>query len=235
MTNGNLRPWAVGLLFWCGIVVSVASPALFGFWHQNATIAWMMILSGAFLVLVSRVDTLTSLSLGPLKGEMRQTINKANATIGQLQHLASTLSRILLSDVMASNFISGLPLSAKFEIFDDTIRQLKELGIPDDDVEKCKERWNRGVATIFVRTACVAIRQGDRPKESQASPTQTEKDASDELTYDPVHDSWSAPGPEKIRGVLSKHKIMNPTVDQLIEDYRTFLNTGEIRDRSVLQ
>lgn len=95
------------VLFWAGAIFTLVAPLVVGMLSRNPTTLWVVALCGAFVTMLTKIDDLVEISLGPVRAKMRETIREATATIEQLQAVAASIAEVALTDLMASNFMGG--------------------------------------------------------------------------------------------------------------------------------
>jgi hypothetical protein len=61
-------------LFWLGAVFTLVALVTIGWLSRNPTTMWIAALSGAFVTLLTRIDDLTEIALGPVKAKMKVTL-----------------------------------------------------------------------------------------------------------------------------------------------------------------
>ncbi len=221
------------ILFWGGILFTLAAPVLIGLYLRDASIAWIAVACGVFVTIMAKFDDLVEFSLGPLRARMRETINEANATIEQLRKVAVTSARATLTNLMSGNFMDGTTLRTRLDLHDQYIDTLGRIGVSEVEIGACDELWRKGVGVIYHRGIghCLNTLQSQHPADSE--PGKAFVKAMGELQDMLDFETWSAPSPERIQHFLNDRKIVNNDIAELISDYRYFLDTGEIRRRDV--
>lgn len=110
------------ILFWLGVSIIVLVPLAIGLFGVRSglvpsdaaqSMPWLALLIGVCITLLSRMDDIAEFSLGPLKARMTEKIEEADAVVVQLRRIAAALAEVTLTDLMASNFMGGLPLKEK--------------------------------------------------------------------------------------------------------------------------
>jgi hypothetical protein len=212
-----------------GGAFTLAAPLLVGIFTRDVALATLAAACGAFVTLLAKVDDLVELSLGPVKARMRETIEKAAATIDQLQNIALVSARAQLTSLMSASFISASNLAQRLEVRNQVVGALEALGIPKDGIAVAETEWRKGVGVIFHRYVQLYLTrvQSRGGVQLPVSATTAAKEIEDLLDFR----SWTAPSPEQIRSVLDRHGIVPPPeLDEWLLDYRHYLNTNEIRN-----
>ncbi|MGV8865225.1 MAG: hypothetical protein ACOH2T_29315 [Pseudomonas sp.] len=215
-------------LFWSGVLIAVFAPVPLAIWLGSAKFGVLCFVSGTLAVLFSKIETLEELSVGPLKAKLRKAIDEANATVEQLRTLGSELSDATLSLLMATEFMNGMDVKAKFALHRKIIECLTNLGASDEQIQNAQGNWLKGVSVMYLRL----IRQHVEGRESF---TQRNLDvgadelaASSEIFAMSNFDIWHVPTPSEMRETLRKHSISNVVASEWISDYETFLKTSTI-------
>ena len=60
-------------LFWLGVAFPVIAPISLGVLGHGGT-AWVALLSGVFITLISRLSDIAEITVGPIKAKMREFI-----------------------------------------------------------------------------------------------------------------------------------------------------------------
>lgn len=162
---------------------------------------------------------------------------KATETIDQLKFIARTNAKVTIADLMAANFgfKDGLNLKTRLELHDRIISSLKQIGVSQNDIEDVDSMWHKGVGVIYFRGIRCAL-------EGRTNSNIINKNASPELLRSSKEfqkllnfENWEAPSPDEIESFIEAKGFMNDKVKELIEDYRYFLRTGDIRRRDVFE
>jgi len=223
------------------------------------SICLVAVFAGAFFVLQERVTELTIKGVGKLKAAAKQASADANkiselksrveaqsatvdliakeaaSTVDRLQNIACTTAKATLTDLMAANFFDGTTLKTRLDLHDRIIDSLREIGISEDNIKEANKMWSKGIGIIYHRGIRYAL-------EGRTNPNQVNKKASPELrkAAKEFHktmnfEQWQVPSPNDMEAFIEGKGFMNETVRELIDDYRYFLETGNIRRRSVFE
>lgn len=218
------------IILWIGIVYTLTAPVLLGINGYGASISWVAASCGAFIILVAKFESLTELSLGPLKARMKEKLQEASATIEQLRKVAAVTSEATLTDLMAGGFTGGMNLKKRLELHDKVIMSLEEIGATEEQLHKAESDWKKGIPIIYHRAIYRAVEQRKDPNRRNTNAPPNALNASDEIQRLLDFENWLAPTPYQVRDVLERHKINSPEVDELISDYEHFIKTNEIRN-----
>jgi len=237
-------PWWTALPRACVSVVGVlliigVAPALLWF-RQDEGAALTMAALGIAAFLLVRIDEVAELSLGPLKARMKETIAQANATIDQLRTVTLQLSRATLAalistglndNMMGSDFANNsMTLEQRLASQDRVISSLEEIGATKDQIADATQHWRRGIGIIYHRILARAIRDAMLAA-SAAQPAQPNKPI---IPFQPLlnYPNWQGASPKEMEEFCRQHAVLTPNIQQWIEDYRYFLDTGTIRRRN---
>jgi hypothetical protein len=178
---------------------------------------------------MAKFDDLSEFSLGPLKAKMKETIAAANATLDQLRAVATSMTTATLTDMMAGNFMAGMSLAARLDLHDALMNQLGELGVSEEERSRAAAQWRKGICVIYHRIIGNTIaRDGESSLDPERyNPLFRELNDMVDMT------TWTAPTAARLRGFCETHNLFTTEVSGWIEDYQHFLDTGEIRRRSV--
>jgi hypothetical protein len=160
---------------------------------------------------------------------------QAASTVEQLRNIACANAKATLTDLMAAKLMSGTTLKARLELHDQMIDSLKEIDVSKDKIKEAEEMWAKGVGVIYHRGIRNALEGRTQPDHvnMQASPElrQASRQFQDILHFE----QWAVPTPDEMEAFIEGKGFMNDTVRELIADYRHFLETGEVRRRSVFE
>jgi len=156
-------------------------------------------------------------------------------TVIQLQNIAYTIAKVNLTDLMAANFWDGTTLKTRLDLHDQIIANLKVLNVPDDKIGEADDMWAKGVGVIYhnaIRNALEGRTNHDQIN-IEASPEL--RKVSHEFQEMLNFEQWQVPCPNEMESFIKEKGFMNDTIKELICDYRHFLETGDIRRRSVFE
>lgn len=158
---------------------------------------------------------------------------RANRTIEQLQNIALTSAEATITELMAASFFGGTTLETRLNLHDQIVASLREIGIEEEKISAIHKMWSKGVGIIYHRGIRNALEGRTHPNEinTKASPEllRASKEFQEMLSFD----DWNAPSPDEMESFINERGFMNDRVRVLIEDYRCFLETGEIHRREV--
>ena len=224
------------LLFWGGVVFTVAAPLYIGLKLNDPSTSWVSFLIGAFVIFMSKFEDIVEFSVGPLRARMREKIDEADASLSELRQIAKGLAEITLTDLMASNFMGGLPLIRKLDFHDELMENLEHLGVTGSDREKTEAMWRQGMGVIYNRAIShAAAERKEKSRLSKKEQTDEEFRAEIAKLTDLIDFKrrWDSPTPAECEKFLSENGLMNEEAQAWIDDYRHYLETGEIRRRDL--
>jgi hypothetical protein len=214
------------ITFGIGVAFVLIAPSTIGLLTSNPTLPWVSLVSGAFITIVSKIDSLAEFSLGPLKARMREAVEEATATIDQLRDLATSVTSAFLTNLIAGSFMGGMSNDRRFRMHDELMKQLTLLGASEQHLRRADEEWRSGVGVIFHRII------GSRMiTEAKPSTTKDHNDLHSEIQALLDFPNLKAAAPEHFEDFALKHNILTTDVQAWIDDYRHFQLTGEIRRR----
>jgi hypothetical protein len=92
IVSDRIKLWSDQIVFWVGMAFVLLAPIVIGLFTSNATIAWLALIGGAFVTLMSRFESLAELTLGPMKVKMRDSLLRVTLnTIAAANAEAKTL------------------------------------------------------------------------------------------------------------------------------------------------
>lgn len=214
------------IIFWVGIGFVLVVPSLIGLYAPNSSVAWIALVSGAFVTMMSKFDSLAEFSLGPLRARMREVVDQATATIAQLQNLAVSITSAFLEHLIASSFMGVMSNDRRFKMRNELITELKLLGANDKQLQRAEAKWNDGVGLIYHRIISTQITD-----ENKQNPTHNHNELVAELQKLPDFENLRSSTPESYEQFARSHGLLKPSVQSWVDDYRHFQKTGEIRRR----
>lgn len=215
-------------LFWMGVLIAVFVPVPLAIWLDSARFGVLCFVSGSLSVLFSRIDVLEELSVGPLKAKLREAISEAHATVEQLRTLGADLSGVTLSLLIATEFMGGMDVKAKFELHRKIIECLTDLGASQEQIQGAQNNWVKGVSIMYYRLIRKAIEDRASFSHINLDAEDNEMAASNDIHAKANIDLWNVPTPVEMRDILQKHSITKPEVLAWIADYESFLKTLSI-------
>lgn len=213
------------LVFVAGIVFVLLVPSAIGILVSNATAAWIALLSGAFVTVISKFDRIAEFSLGPLRARMREVVAEATATIDQLRELATSTTSAFLTNLIANSFMGGMSNERRFRVHDELVEQLRLLRVTEEQLERAEAGWKLGVGVIYHRI--IGKRITDKAIEEARNSNTLQNEIQALLDFP----NWAVPPPEKFENFAQERNMLTPAVQSWIDDYRHFRRTGEIRRR----
>jgi hypothetical protein len=219
-------------LFWVGAVFTLVAPVTIGLLSRNPTTMWIAALSGAFVTLLTRIDDLTEIALGPVKAKMKVTLEEAAATIDQVRNLAVAVARVASTDLMAGGFMGSMTLEMRLDLRDELIAQLHALGLNKKQIEDATANSTRAIAIIYHRTIHHAIERRKVPHSVEGVPPELQEIGSrfEKLVQ---FDSWRVPSSDKVQKFVVANNVNTDEVKHWTSDYDHFMRTGEIRRREL--
>ena len=198
---------------------------------QKAT--FVCVISLVFLLVIN-ADKIEAFKLWGLEATLKEKIQEASATIDELKKIAGTISKASLTDLMAGNFLGGVSFETKLHLHDEIEEALKEIGIPDEALTDIKENWNKGIAIIYDGRISSRLFGTVRGKEDQNLIKERKEHKKE---YDALQDfsKWKARTPEEIENFAkAKNWNIDEETELLLNQYKYFLKTKEIKDRELL-
>lgn len=220
------------MLFWIGVIFILVVPVYIGIFHKaHPAIVWAAVLCGAFVIFISKIESIQELSLGPLRARMKEQIREADATIKQLREISAVSSEATLTNLMAGNFWGGMPFAKRLELHDKIVDSLKQIGASDAQIKRAESDWKKGVSIIYHNKIQEVVEQRKKPSQINSDAPEEAKKAGNEIKELLDFNNWAAPTPQQIKSTLRKYNINSPEAEAWIEDYEYFLKTGEIRNK----
>lgn len=135
---------------------------------------------------------------------------------------------------MAANFMGGTTLETRLNLHDRIIDSLREIGIEKDRISAIDKMWVKGVGIIYHRGIRNALEGLTEPNTLNTNASPEVIKASKEFQELQNFDQWEVPSPDEMESFINRRGFMNDKVRDLIEDYRHFLETGELRGKRSL-
>lgn len=211
------------VLFGIGVAFTLTAPISIGLVYHDASTSWIAALCGAFVTFMSRFDSLSRFTLGPLKAEMREVISEANASLEQLREVATTFTDAALTDLSEGIFLGGLPAENRLDYHPKMIESLQKIGASKEQIKRAEAGWRNVVGKLY---------WGRLKKISKVSGLANYGGPGHELVE--LGRSGVAPTPEALEQALDSLSLLTSEARGWINDYRHFLATNEIRRRDEL-
>ncbi len=158
---------------------------------------------------------------------------RANTTIEQLHKIALTSAEASITDLMAANFMGGTTLETRLNLHDRIIDSLHEIGIEKDNILMIDAMWTKGIGIIYHRGITNTLEGRTEANTVNMKATPELRRAAKEFHEMANFEQWGVPLPSEMESFINKKGFMNDKVRALIEDYRYFIETGEIQRRDV--
>lgn len=210
---------------WFGLLFTAFVPLLVGIVFKEYQVAWLAALCGAFITIIAKPEGLAELSLGPLKAKMQKTIAEATATVEQLREVATTMATVVLSDLMAGQFMWGMSAAKRLELHDELVQNLERLGVTPEQLVRVQADWWGGIGVMYHNKLSQRLRQSAQEAKLSVHEVTQEFNAFAKM------DTRSAGSPDDYQKFFTKHKLLTPDIQLWIDDYRHFLLTKEVRRR----
>lgn len=227
--------------------------------HKGAvlTLCSLAVFAGLALVVSDRITELSMKGVGTIKAAAEQASADANeisalknrveaqsatvdliakdsaSTLDQLRSIACTNAEAALTDSMAANFFGGVDLKTRLDLNDRIINSLIEIGVSEENIRNVKKMWSKGICVIYHRGIRNALEGGANTNEINMKANPDLRKASKEFQEMLNFSQWEVPSPDEMESFINEKGFMNDTVRELISDYRHFLETGNIRRRSM--
>lgn len=210
---------AMAILFWFGVVFTIVAPVLLGVLGYEG-VAWIALVAGAFVTLVSKLRDIAEITLGPVKAKMRETIAEAHVTIEQLRSVALASAKSITTSLISESFMGQHPFLERLRLKEGVLENLEMLGATENELRDAEDKWRRGITIIYERKIRRSF-DGEPPE-----------------IHGPIYEGlnklmdlsqWHVAAPAEYRVLLDRHGVLNEERKGWIDDYEHFLNTGEIR------
>jgi len=223
------------------------------------SICLIAIFAGFFLIIQDRVIEITVKGVGTIKAAAEQATSDANtiaeikkrieaqsatvdlvaekaaSTVNQLQNIACANAEAALTDSMAGNFFGGTTLKTRLDQDERIIKSLIEIGVSEEKIKDAKKMWSKGISMIYHRGIRNALEGRIDPDKLNMDASPKLREVSKEFQETMNFKQWKVLSPDEMKSFIEGKGFMNDTVMELISDYRHFLETGNIRRRSVFE
>lgn len=215
-----------------GSLLTLGLAVMFGVMGKPTEMG-IIVVAGAIALSFLNIDKIQKFKGAGFEAEMKRAVEEANATLDQLREVAATSAEVILTDLMAGNFMDGTTLEKRLSLHDQLLGNLKEIGATEKQIKKADEMWRKGIGIIFHRGIRVALEGREKPQQVNFKAEKHILEASKAMQDLLDFDEWKAPSPEKLREFIKDKEAMNPTVDELLKDYSEFVTSGKFLRRDV--
>lgn len=190
----------------------------------NAAVAAVV---AAFCALMGNPDQFQKMSFSLSSGvvvEARQTIKQAQATLGQLQKLGSLMGQFMLEEDAARGRLGSAPSPAEHQALKQSILDLlKSIDLPDNELSKVASADRKWVIADYV----IDILGYENLR------VPADKVPEWGIVYGKYIqggvDGYAELTPDKLTELFTHFGIIDQHTKSMIDDYRTYLNTGTQR------
>lgn len=193
----------------------------------------IIVVAGAIVLAFINIDRIEYFKGLGFEAKMKKAIENVNATIEQLRKVATTSSKATLTGLMADNFMDGTTLETRLTLHDQLISNLKDIGVSSAQIEEADEMWKRGVGVIFHRGIRHTLEGRKEKNQINTTADQVVLEASREFQDLLQFDEWKAPSSDEMRHFIEGKGLMNSEIEDLLNDYKMFETTGELKRREV--
>jgi len=215
-------------LFWIGAIFTLIVPVTIGVSTGDSSTTWVAALCGAFVTLLTKIDDLIEISLGPVRAKMREALSEAAASVEQLRTIAGTIAEVALTDLMGGSFFGGMNLKKRLELHGKVIGTLHGLGLSKEKVSEVEASWKKGIGVIYHGIVRSAIEK-QSPFGTAPDFYDRQRHVSNEFYGLMNFNNWEVPTPEEMTAFLSERGFLNEEIREWVSDYSHFLSAGEIR------
>ena len=131
--------------------------------------------------------------------------------------------------------MGGVDLKTRLDLNDRIINSLVEIGVSEENIKEAKKMWSKGIGVIYHRGIRNALEDRTHPDKLNVKASQELRETSKQLFEMSNFSQWEVPSADEMESFINEKGFMNDTVRELINDYRHFLETGNIRRRSVFE
>lgn len=222
----------VKLITIIGSLLTLCLTVMFGVMGKPTEMGIIVVAGGIALAFLN-IDKIQKFKGAGFEAEMKRAVEEANATIEQLREVAATSSEVILTDLMAGNFMSGTTLEKRLDLHDQLIGNLKDIGASKKQIENADKMWKRGIGVIFHRGIRVPLEGRKHPNQINIKAEKHVLEASRKFQDLLKFEEWKASSSDELREFINRKDIMNPEVDELLKDYSKFEKSGKFRRRDV--
>ncbi len=138
----------ITLLFCIGVISIILSPIAYQLSPTN-NLGIMVLCVGALLVVLSRFEDVTELSLLGLKAKLEKALIETTVALEEIKDLARIMSISSLSNTARSGWLGGLPTELKETILRDTIKALKKLKFSEEEIYSITKDYHDCVLATY--------------------------------------------------------------------------------------
>lgn len=113
---------------------------------------------------------------------------------------------------------------------------LKTLGLSNSEIDDVEAMWRQGIGIIYHRAIGNAAAERTHPSKLST------KELSDEVIHEAIQQfsklidiksGWQSLSPAEYEEFLKEHNLLNDAAQEWIDDYRHYIEHGEIRRRDL--
>lgn len=189
---------------------------------------WLVLAAAGVLALASQIDRLTELSGLGVSAKLREKIAEADATIQDAREIFATLSRAILTDLIAGDFMSGMGTQRRLDLHDEVMRELRDAKLTRSQLERAEAGWKGGMEMMFNR---LFRRLLDERLAASAMPKEDQGKVSAEFRKLLDFDQWMAGSPTDYRQLFERAGLLDAEVLGWVSDFQHYRDTAELRRR----
>lgn len=217
---------------WIGTLITISLATMFGIMNKPTEMGIIVVACAISLAFIN-IGKIQKFKGAGFEAEMKRAVEEANATVKQLREVATTSSEVVLTDLMAGNFMSGMTLEKRLHLHDQLIKNLKDIGASDHQIIKADKMWKKGIELVFHRGIRVKLEGRKHPNIVNIKAGKHVLEASKEFQDLVDIKEWKTPPSDFLRKFIENKEVMNQEIDDLLKDFSEFENSGNFRRRDV--
>lgn len=180
------------------------------------------IVGGSIAMAFVNIDKIQKFKGAGFEAEMKLVIDEANATLKELQEIATTTTEATLYQLTESQFFGNFSFSKKLKIHDQLIEKLKAINIKNGQIKKIEKVWNKGILARYHNRVT---------EEAQGLfKTSQEKNEIAEKLKDLINfKELEIENSRSHRKVLQDNNAINDTINVLLDEFQEFENTFKLK------
>ena len=193
----------------------------------------LIVIAGSISMAFLNIDRMKMFKGAGFEAQLKQSVEEAHATVKQLRALATASAEGALTTLMAANVMSGTTLAERLILHDRLIGSLKDIGVPEPQIDEAEMLWNKGVAILYHRGIRFLLDGGGEENPIDSNTVPAVRAASRQFQCLLRLERWDAPSSNAMRTFIEEKSLMSPEIDELLNDYLHFEQTGTIKRRDV--
>lgn len=203
------------ILFFISFFYTLGATFFFGI-IQRPTEMGLVLLSGALCMAFANIDKMAKFKGAGFEAEMKNAIDKAYATIEEVQQIGCKSAAAVLEVTAAfGRYGGGTTTLRRLQIRDNLVTSLKRLGVNNEDIREAQKGFDRWLAFDHGLKICEATK-GNWPKTKEGK------------RFHMYTDDYAITANE-FQKFVDDNNLVSKEVNEAIEDLRYFESNKKLR------